>query len=166
MIEKHFNGDLLKADVDIICHQVNTRVMGGGIAYQIRCQFPHVYKKYLNAVRDGLMTVGSLQVVKIDPEYIPAVTEKKQVFGITFEQGRNNFKIDGNGRYTNYEALYTVLEKLADYCSKNGVKKIGFPTYMSCVRGGGDWEVVTAMIKSVFRSNPDIEIQYWRYDKG
>ena len=37
---------------------------------------------------------GTYNVVKIDPEYIPAVTEKKQVFGITFEQGRNNFRID------------------------------------------------------------------------
>jgi len=36
---------------------------------------------------------GSYNVVKIDPEYIPDVTERKQVFGITFEQGRNNFKI-------------------------------------------------------------------------
>ena len=37
---------------------------------------------------------GSYNVVKIDPDYIPAVTEHKDVFGITFEQGRNNFKID------------------------------------------------------------------------
>ena len=159
MIEKHFNGDLLKADVDIICHQVNTRVMGGGIAYQIRRQFPHVYEKYLNAVRDGLMTVGSLQVVKIDPEG----KDSRKVANLCAEDLSVCY---GNGRYTNYEALYTVLEKLADYCSKNGVKKIGFPTYMSCVRGGGDWEVVTAMIRSVFKDNPDIEIQYWRYDKG
>ena len=36
---------------------------------------------------------GSYNVVKIDPDYIPDVTERKQVFGITFEQGRNNFKI-------------------------------------------------------------------------
>ena len=37
---------------------------------------------------------GSYNIVKIDPEYVPEVQEKKQVFGITFEQGRNNFKID------------------------------------------------------------------------
>ena len=33
---------------------------------------------------------GSYLVIKIDPDYVPAVQEKKQVFGITFEQGRNN----------------------------------------------------------------------------
>ncbi len=37
---------------------------------------------------------GSYNIVKIDPEYIPTEKECKQVYGITFEQGRNNFKIN------------------------------------------------------------------------
>ncbi len=37
---------------------------------------------------------GNYNIVEIDPDYIPAETEIKQVFGVTFEQGRNNFKID------------------------------------------------------------------------
>ena len=37
---------------------------------------------------------GSYNIVKIDPNYIPAEIETKQVYGITFQQGRNNFKID------------------------------------------------------------------------
>jgi len=37
---------------------------------------------------------GTYNVIKIDPNYVPTEQEKKQVFGITFEQGRNNFKID------------------------------------------------------------------------
>ncbi len=37
---------------------------------------------------------GNYNIVKIDPDYVPAEQEHKQVFGITFEQGRNNFKID------------------------------------------------------------------------
>ena len=39
---------------------------------------------------------GNYNIVKIDPNYVPAPQEKKQVFGITFEQGRNNFKIDAD----------------------------------------------------------------------
>ena len=39
---------------------------------------------------------GGYNIVKIDPNYVPAVQEHKDVFGITFEQGRNNFKIDEN----------------------------------------------------------------------
>ncbi|MCI8756992.1 MAG: phosphoribosylaminoimidazolecarboxamide formyltransferase [Oscillospiraceae bacterium] len=37
---------------------------------------------------------GSYNIVQIDPDYVPAPIEHKDVFGITFEQGRNNFKID------------------------------------------------------------------------
>ena len=37
---------------------------------------------------------GSYNIVEIDPDYIPEEIERKQVYGITFEQGRNNFKID------------------------------------------------------------------------
>ena len=37
---------------------------------------------------------GNYNVVQIDPDYVPAPQEYKDVFGITFQQGRNNFKID------------------------------------------------------------------------
>lgn len=37
---------------------------------------------------------GNYNIIEIDPSYVPEVVERKQVFGITFEQGRNNFKID------------------------------------------------------------------------
>ncbi len=37
---------------------------------------------------------GNYNIVKIDENYVPEEVETKDVFGITFEQGRNNFKID------------------------------------------------------------------------
>ncbi len=37
---------------------------------------------------------GAYNIVKIDPNYVPQEIERKQVFGITFEQGRNNFAIN------------------------------------------------------------------------
>ena len=37
---------------------------------------------------------GNYNIVKIDESYVPAEKETKQVFGITFEQGRNNFEIN------------------------------------------------------------------------
>ena len=37
---------------------------------------------------------GNYNIVKIDPDFVPAEIETKQVYGITFEQGRNNFKIN------------------------------------------------------------------------
>ncbi|MBP3391095.1 MAG: phosphoribosylaminoimidazolecarboxamide formyltransferase [Clostridia bacterium] len=37
---------------------------------------------------------GTYNIVKINPDYVPYAQEKKQVYGITFEQGRNEFKIN------------------------------------------------------------------------
>ena len=37
---------------------------------------------------------GNYNVIQIDPAYVPVPIEKKQVFGITFEQGRNELNID------------------------------------------------------------------------
>ncbi len=37
---------------------------------------------------------GNYNIVQIDPAYVPAQIERKQVYGVTFEQGRNNFEIN------------------------------------------------------------------------
>ena len=37
---------------------------------------------------------GKYNIIEINPEYVPAPVEHKQVFGVTFEQGRNELKID------------------------------------------------------------------------
>ncbi len=39
---------------------------------------------------------GNYNVVQIDPDYVPEAIEHKDVYGITFEQGRNNLKIDND----------------------------------------------------------------------
>ena len=44
---------------------------------------------------------GAYNVIKIDPNYMPAPIEKKQVFGITFEQGRNEVKLDDPALFEN-----------------------------------------------------------------
>ena len=37
---------------------------------------------------------GNYNIIEIDPDYTPDPIEHKQVYGITFEQGRNNFEIN------------------------------------------------------------------------
>ncbi|MGN0280837.1 MAG: phosphoribosylaminoimidazolecarboxamide formyltransferase [Prevotella sp.] len=44
---------------------------------------------------------GTYNVIKIDPNYIPEPVERKQVFGITFEQGRNEIKLDDPALFEN-----------------------------------------------------------------
>ncbi len=44
---------------------------------------------------------GTYNVIKIDPSYVPAPIERKQVFGITFEQGRNEIDLGGDNLFEN-----------------------------------------------------------------
>lgn len=44
---------------------------------------------------------GTYNVIKIDPDYMPEPIERKQVFGITFEQGRNEVKLDDASLFEN-----------------------------------------------------------------
>ena len=44
---------------------------------------------------------GTYNVIQIDPDYTPAPIEHKQVFGITFEQGRNEVKLDDSSLFDN-----------------------------------------------------------------
>lgn len=50
---------------------------------------------------------GAYNIVKIDPTYKPQARERKQVFGVTFEQGRNDFRIDA-------ELLKNIVTKKKD----------------------------------------------------
>lgn len=58
---------------------------------------------------------GNYNIVKIDPDYVPEEIERKQVFGITFEQGRNNFKID----QSLLENLVTQNKELPDSAKRD-----------------------------------------------
>lgn len=50
---------------------------------------------------------GTYNIIKIDKDYVPEEQEIKQVFGVSFEQGRNNFKIDA-------ELLKNIVTKNKD----------------------------------------------------
>ncbi len=58
---------------------------------------------------------GNYNIVKIDADYIPAEQETKQVYGITFEQGRNNFKIDNSL----LENVVTANKELPDHAKRD-----------------------------------------------
>jgi AICAR transformylase/IMP cyclohydrolase PurH len=58
---------------------------------------------------------GNYNIVKIDPDYVPDPVETKQVFGITFEQGRNNYKIDNS----QLENIVTANKNLPDSAKRD-----------------------------------------------
>ncbi|MBR3471357.1 MAG: phosphoribosylaminoimidazolecarboxamide formyltransferase [Prevotella sp.] len=60
---------------------------------------PDYTEKALEILREKRK--GTYNVIKIDPTYTPAPVERKQVFGITFEQGRNEIRLDDPSLFEN-----------------------------------------------------------------
>ena len=58
---------------------------------------------------------GDYNIVKIDENYVPAPVEKKQVFGVTFEQGRNDYKVDMNS----FENVVTANKNIPDEAKRD-----------------------------------------------
>lgn len=58
---------------------------------------------------------GGYNIIAIDPEYVPEKAETKQVFGITFEQGRNEVKLD----YSVLENIVTENKVLSEDAKNN-----------------------------------------------
>ena len=56
---------------------------------------------------------GNYNVIKIDPAYIPAPVEHKQVFGITFEQGRNEVKLNDPALFGNVPTKNKIFTEAA-----------------------------------------------------
>ncbi len=75
----------LSDECDATCARIIAREVSDGI----------IAPAYSDEALEILKTKrkGSYNIVKIDPAYIPAEQETKQVFGITFQQGRNNIKV-------------------------------------------------------------------------
>jgi len=145
------NGDLLEAGSPFICHQVNCRgVMGSGVAKAIRDKYPEVYtqyKRFCSQYKGDLL--GRVQ-------YVPTDTGKIVVNLFAQE----NFGYAGKC-YTDYDALRKCLEELRDNIATS--TEIAFPYLMGCYRGGGDWNIVYAMLEDIFAAH---NVVLYRMDVG
>lgn len=137
---KELKGDLLAADVDVICHQVNCQgKMNSGIAKSIREKYPSVYHDYcyMCATLNDEQLLGQAQLLLVD-------NGKKFVANLF---GQLNYGYDGK-RYTSYDGLWMALNRLKQITGNK--MKIGFPKNIGCCRGGANWNVVRTMIEEVF----------------
>ncbi len=144
-------GNLLIAkDVDVIGHQANCQnTFGSGIARAIKDLFPEAYEADCVASKNSTNKLGELSFAKIEPNsYNPPA---KYIFNL---YGQNLY---GKGlRQTNYEALYSALEKMRFAIQTDPQfwdmreATVGFPYQMGSFRGGGSWDVVSRLIEVAF----------------
>lgn len=144
---KYVKGNLLDSDCTYICHQVNCQGrMRSGIAKQIRERWPIVYQKYEYQCEmfSPEELLGTFDIVNVD--------DGRMVVNIF---GQLNYGYDGK-QYTDYKAFRRALT-IFSYLPPKGAT-IGFPKNIGCGLGGGDWEVISALIEDILGKDFNVYI--------
>lgn len=150
-------GDLLEADLNYYCHQVNCQgKMGSGIAKSIKEKWPVVYDRYIETfnyakrfinISDYLL--GLINIVEVEKD--------KNVINMFAQE---YYGYDGR-RYTSYDAFWSCLGEIKTNIPKDS--KIGFPKGIGCGLGGANWQVIETMIREVL--DDDYKVYIYELEK-
>ncbi|UNH58496.1 macro domain protein [Bacillus phage vB_BsuS_PJN02] len=150
-------GDLLKAEENIIAHQVNCQgVMGSGVALQIKKKYYKAflaYEKYCANFAYGNYREELLGGV----QHVP-VGELKFISNLF---GQLNYGRDGM-QYTSTEALYKCFKRLRRFAERNNLS-VAMPYMIGCYRGGADWKEVKNLLLKAFDG---YEVTLYKLNKG
>lgn len=131
------NGDLLKAEEDILVHQVNIDgIMGGGLAKQIANLYPKTERDYIKFCNNYNFKYINLRG-KVD---------------LTKERGKyiaNMFSQDKDFN-TDYSAMEIGLTKIRDFAKQENLT-VAMPFKIGCGIANGKWELVLDIINKVFK---------------
>lgn len=139
------DGDILTNDYKIFCHQVNCqKVMGAGLAKQIKDKYPEVYQIYQDREYPYLGAI----------DWIPTSDNRICV---------NMYAQDFYGRdrrYTDYIAFVDCLNEIEnEIITLPKEWSIAFPYGIGCGLGGGDWRIIEELLKDFSkRINQDVII--------
>ncbi len=143
-----YTGSVFEAPVQAVMHQANCfHTMGSGIAKTIRELYPEAYEADLQTAKGDKEKLGSFSAALIRREREFYIVNLYSQFGFSSEDYRD----------TDYNAMADGLEAVHSFCMEKDIKTIGVPYKMGSDRGGGDWTIVEAILKSVFSAS-DIEL--------
>ncbi|MED4817662.1 Appr-1-p processing protein [Bacillus atrophaeus] len=152
-------GNILDATEDIIVQQVNCKgVMGAGLAKAILKRYPNVKSEYqsfrnfnLNKGLTDKDLLGLVNYVRVTDGKVIA-----NVFG-QIEIKKNRFD---KTVYTKTEALTRGLKEVKEL-SKQLNKSVAIPYGIGCGLAGGDWNMVSELIDSIFS---DYKVTIYKLD--
>lgn len=131
------SGDLLKAEEDILVHQVNVEgIMGGGVARQIAEKYLNVEKEYIKFCKkynnDYQQLRGKVDLIKEKGKYVANMFSQDKSFN------------------TDYEAMEIALEKIRDYAKQENLT-VAMPFKIGCGIAKGEFNLVLDVISKVFK---------------
>jgi O-acetyl-ADP-ribose deacetylase (regulator of RNase III) len=151
----HIKGNLLDSKAEVIGHCTNCRgAMGAGVALQIRRKWPVVFNRY-HSIWEYYRTNHKESDQLGTTDLVETESGSNQYVANLYGQDDH----DASLRQIDYEALYNSLAGLSKQM-ENKFKSVAFPFKMGCGLAGGEWTIVEAMIKFLFK-NYDVEI--WEF---
>lgn len=161
--------------IDVLFHQVNTLgVMGGGVALEIRDEFPDHYEDYLATCdissssefveEQDLMGAYVVTDIMADEDTDSVKLKICGVFGQrTIKSGMDDYRV-----HTNYAALFMgivdVIRYELDYDSDyESEYTVAFPYLIGCGLAGGEWNVVDSYIRTLQDLYPKLKFVYYKY---
>lgn len=139
---KTVEGDLLDfpSGIQAIIHGCNTRnTMGAGIAAAIRKKFPEAYEADTLAYQAGKVVLGCWSAANLE--------DGRKIINL-YQQENYNGK--SGARLVSYDALAKGLTSIhEEICVKEG-KKVGIPFNIGCGLANGNWNIVEAIVNSIF----------------
>jgi O-acetyl-ADP-ribose deacetylase (regulator of RNase III) len=145
-------GDLLETqNCQVICHQCNLyHTFGAGIAKSIKDKFPEAYVQDRATSYGDPKKLGSYSSARVSD---PQGTSILYIINLYCQDG-----IGGQDRRTSYDAMVKVLETLHSHLlalrKKGKLYSLGIPYKMGAGLANGNWNIIRAIIESVFETSP------------
>lgn len=136
-----------------IVHQCNCfHTMGGGIALQIAKRYPEAVHADRQTIIGDTKKLGTFSVATVSKDPLKLLYNLYSQF--TF----------GNGRQTSYDALVDGLTRVKINAITNNLVKLGIPHNMGAGLGGGNWDIIDAILRTLFLDERDISLVICKYE--
>jgi len=150
---KYTKGNILNSKAQSLVNTVNTvGVMGKGIALQFKEQFPHNFKVYEMACKEGEVKIGKMLVVKEE-------TLQGAKIIINFPTKTEWFK------KSSYKYIEEGLRDLVKVIEEYPIKSIAIPP-LGCGNGGPKWDKVKSLMEQYLSDLKDVEIIIYEPDEA
>lgn len=148
-------GNILDAPENIIVQSVNHKgVMGGGLALQIKNRYPGIMDPFGSYLHMCKRNFNDIRINGYVSRY--DVSDSKFIVSIFGQDGLGRYK-----QYTDYVSLKNGLESIGRIATLTG-GSIAIPHGIGCGLGGGDWNVVKAIIERCFSHYPQLNVSIYK----
>ena len=140
-----------------IGHQCNCfHTMGSGIAKYIREAYPQAYDadlqtKYMSRAKLGTFSLARVPVKDKPDNFIYNIYSQYE-YGSPTE------------RHTSYDALVDGVTAVRSHALENDIELLGLPQNIGCRLGGGNWNIVEAILREIFAGDKSLSLVICQYD--